>query len=318
MANNKNKNKKKKDKQANNEISYSQDKGLNKQAQGLADALGATNRLGLTGDAEQMDMSELQALLDPTSGVYIGQRTSEDKNTLGALERQVQVAGNRSQEMSSLLGLFKDGLAGLNASENQAIREQAQREVNREYETASYELQKAQARNRTRSGAASRQAGDLARDRARAQSQMEQDLLIKNIDVQDRRRDQYGRVLGEQEQNEFTRTNQALRDFAEASNAIQGREDYRTLNTRNQYFDAGQFNVGERNKTKAANLAAATGLLGLANTERSGDRAFKLARQGLKQSGRSSGGSSSGGSNTALFDALSRLGQERGYDTSSV
>lgn len=297
---------------------YSEDVDLNKQAQGLADALGATNRLGLTGDPAQQDLSELRALLDPTSGAYIGQRTAEDKNTLEAMERQVQVAGNRSQEMASLLGLFKDGLAGLNATENQAIREQAQREVNREYQTASYELQKAQARNRTRSGAASRQASDLARDRARTQSQMEQDLLIKNIDIQDQRRDQYGRILGEQEQNEFARTNQALRDFADASSGIQQREDNRLLTTRGQYLDASQFNIGEQNKTKSANLAAATGLLGLANTERNNQRQYRLAKQGLAQTGRSSGGSQGGDPNQALYAALEGLGRQRFGDEATV
>lgn len=303
MAKNKGKNK--------NKNKQNTSKDLQEVGADLTGAIGTGTGLGLFKDSEKLGTSDLEVLLDPTSGAYIGGRSGEDKDTLEALERNVQKAGDRSAEMSSLLSLFKDGLAGLNATENQALRETAQREVNREYETGLSELKKAQARNRTRGGAAARQTMDANRNRLNTQSEMEQDLLVKNIDIQDKRRKDYGDVLTTAERDEFGRTQDALNAYTDASGKIQDREFGRVFDTRNQFLDSKKFNIDMAGKDQASKVAGATGLLGLAYTNRNNRNQLKLAKQGMKQSSRNSSSSNSGGnSQQQLLEELTRLGNE--------
>lgn len=297
-------------------------KELSRVGADLRTAMGTGNDLGIFTDSDKLDTKNLEALLDPSSPGYIGTRSIDDKNNLEALTKNVQRAGDRSAEMTDLLNLFKGGLQGLNAEENTALRESSQREVNREYETGMYELQKAQSRNRTRSAASNRQVMDANRNKFNDTASNEQDLLLKNMDVQDKRRSAYGDALTGAEKNEFDRTQDALRSFSDALGSTENREDARIYNTRNQFLDSSKFNIDQSGKDKAAKVAGATGLLGLAYTERNNNRNYKLTKSGMASSRRSGDGrtstSTGGNSNQQLIDALTGLGQKQFGEDATV
>jgi hypothetical protein len=215
--------------------------GVGKDFSGAAD-LGKS--LGLTAPLQQLDVNYSKALMDPTSPAF---------------------AGQRSDEMKGIIEMMKNGLAGLNSQENQAIREQGQREVDRQYANTVRDLGRAQRRGNVLGAASAAQTLNAGRQRSEQQSQLEQDLQVRNIDVQDRRRGDFANVLGGQEQQEFGRAAQA----------------------RNEFYDLSKFNVGQTDKDRAALATTLTGLTGYGLAKQNADRTYKLAS---KQSSGGGGG----------------------------
>jgi hypothetical protein len=107
---------------------------------------------------------------------------------------------------------MKGGLAGLNSAENQALREQGQREIDRKYKAAVEELQNT-ARTTGVQSAARAGSRNARREAMGAQGDMEQKNLLANIDVQDRRRNDYASTLGSAEAAENDRYRSAVDAF---------------------------------------------------------------------------------------------------------
>lgn len=154
---------------------------------------------------------EERAALDSLKGVLdnAGVRSQETTDLLGGMKDRVATAGQRSAEMKETLDLMKGGLAGLNAPENQALREQAQKEVDRKYQAAVEDFQN-QSRLSGMGGAARAGMRNARRDAMGAQADLEQKNLLANIDVQDKRREAYAKTLSGEEAAEDKRYRDAV------------------------------------------------------------------------------------------------------------
>lgn len=188
-------------------------------------ALGALEDLMGRAGTRSEAMSGLLSRLEGDSRTR-GERSAETADILSQLRGRVATAGNRSQDMQDTLSLMKQGLAGLSAPENQALREQGQREVDRKYQLAVEDLQNT-ARRSGMGSAARAGMRNARRDAMGAQADLEQKNLLANIDVQDRRRKDYANTLGNQEQMEFDRASGALRDYGAGVGDAESRENQR-------------------------------------------------------------------------------------------
>lgn len=215
---------------------------------------------------DQLDfLKTLSGQVDPNSANYAGKRSQEMTDQLGLM----QSMQGRTQETADLLKMMQGGLAGLNAQENQALREQANRENTRAYQTALSNLQANQAKMGVRGAAAAAQMFQANKGFMQQRDQTEQDLLVKNIDIQDKRRGQYADVLGGAETREAQRRNDyssALTgaEKLEADKLAAAQQNYNTgLQNRNDYVNSReQFNILQGNAEAAAK---ASGITGIAN-----------------------------------------------------
>lgn len=271
-----------------------QDKKLNKAAtktvaddiragQGLGTELGFNDPLSRLDtnipDDQRRYLESVMAMSDPSNPAYAGTRSAATTDLLSKAKNQMATAGQRSADMAEVLNLMKNGLAGLNSQENQAIREQAQREVDRKRQAALEQVSSAARMGGLRGGA--KQAGmrSANRDAMMAQADMEQKNLISNIDIQDKRRTGYADSLGRAENSEFDRGNQAMNTYgnflgdaesSEFDRADRVRGQYGdALNDRNNFFlDTSKVNLGQERTERAANITGSTGLAGLIENER--------------------------------------------------
>lgn len=240
-------------------------KGVDKDFSGARDVISQNPELDVRTD--RLDLSRDQKMTDPNDPSY---------------------AGRRSQEMKDILGMMQQGLAGLNSQENTALREQAQRSLDNQLATSMRQTQIAQARGGVRGGAATAQMENLQRDRMDTQSNLEQDLLVKNIDIQDKRRNDYYGALGGQEGAESDKVAQALARLRQGEGV----------------------NLDQSNSEKAARAASLTGVLGYATSKRRSDKQYKLAQQGMKRGVAVSGDGGVAGANPnqAYIDSITQLG----------
>lgn len=111
----------------------------------------------------------------------------------------------RSAEMQETLAMSKGGLGGLTAAENEALRARGYEELNRQFMGGQRALANLQARSGVQGAAASAQFQDLMRQRGQQASAMEQDIMLKNIAVQDQRRQAFQNLLRTAEQDELAR-----------------------------------------------------------------------------------------------------------------
>lgn len=216
---------------------------------------------------DRLDLSKDKAMTDPNSPEY---------------------AGQRSQQMKDILGMMQQGLAGLNSQENTALREQAMRSLDQQLATSMRQTEISGARGGVRGAARAAQTENLLTDRQNQQGNIEQDLLVKNIDIQDKRRNDYYGALGGQEGAESDKVAKALARLRQGEGV----------------------NLDQSNAETAARQAALTGVLGYATSKKNSDREYSLAKSGQKLGiGRTTTSSSSTGSpNQGLIDALTKLG----------
>ena len=180
------------------------------------------------------EQTDLMARLKSDSETR-GQRTGEMTDNLAALKAKAATAGNRSQEMADTLALMKQGLAGLSAPENQAMREQAQREVDRKQQAAIESVQNAARSTGMRGGSVRAGERNARRDGMMAQADLEQKGLLANIDIQDKRRTAYGDQLSGVENDEFDRGRLSGLDYADALGGAERDENARYSDSINAF-----------------------------------------------------------------------------------
>lgn len=129
---------------------------------------------------------------------------------------QRYISGQPSPGMQEVLDRYKQSLEGYSSPELQAQRESAQREIDTQYKTRQAELARNQTRSGVRGAAAMSQQQDLARARLGQQQQLEQDLFVKNADEKLSRLGSYANLLGNTEQQNFGRMNEALGGYRTA------------------------------------------------------------------------------------------------------
>lgn len=299
--------------------------------QNLSSILGLVNPLSRVStdlpEDQKAYLESIRQLADPSSAGFIGKRSDEEKKGVseldsvlqeaktvsadelkakGNLENLVATAGQRSADMAETLNLMKSGLAGLSAPENQALREQAQREVDRKKQSAVEAVQNSARRSGMRGGAVQAGLRAASRDAVGAQADLEQKNLVSNIDIQDRRRNDYVNNLGGVEGREFAQKSDASNNYADAirgftdsrfnrmtsaADAYSGRVNQLGSNERqnimaaNENYGAGlknrdenflattKVNLGQERTDRAAQNASVMGLAGLTENERARRRA---------------------------------------------
>jgi hypothetical protein len=217
---------------------------------GVVDSLkGLFDSAGEKSPEETKALGSLEEILNSA-----GKRSGDTTDLLATLKNRAATAGNRSAEMADTLNLMKSGLAGLNASENTALREQAQKEVDRKYQAAVDNIQKAAQASGMRGGNVAAGMRNARRDAMGAQGDLEQKNLLANIDVQDRRRNDYANTLSGAEAAEFGRGTTALDAYGNTLGNTEGREFDQKSSAANNY--ASGVNDFTNNRFNRMNTAA--------------------------------------------------------------
>lgn len=256
-------------------------KGMRRIGRDFTAADELANRLGLNPDMDQVDLSRERAWADPTSEAFVGRRSDETKDYLEGLRNQAENAGRRSQEMQSTLDLMKGGLAGLNAQENQALRAAAQAEMNRQYQGSVRKLQEAQAKSRVFGASRTAQLSNLDRSNAQQKTDFERDLLIKNIDIQDKRRNDYLAANRTAEQDEYTRTKDSMAAYGDAMGGAQKSEYDKMMEAQAQLQKGVQTNFDLKNKAKLGRVGSIAGITDILDSRKSAKRQHDVAMAGL-------------------------------------
>ena len=159
----------------------------------------------------------------------------------GSVSTQLQ-GGN------DVLDRYKAGLEGYTAPQYQASREQMMRGLNSNTQTTLSQLAKGQARGKVYGAAATAQQGNVMRAAQQNKDNLEQDLMVKNIDEQQKRLGEYAGEAGKQREEVFTRE---------------------------------KFNIDEANKYKNAQMAGFLGIAGLGLSKAQQAAMQKLYEKGI-------------------------------------
>lgn len=115
--------------------------------------------------------------------------------SLGRVSSGFQEDGTREAENADVLEQYKKGLGGYTGAESQAMREDAARGLDSQYQTQLANMQKAAAKSMVRGGAALANTQDLNQGRIAAQGNLETSLFVKNADEKQNRLNQYNQAL---------------------------------------------------------------------------------------------------------------------------
>ena len=235
-------------------------------AQDFKGAVDIANTFGLNTPSSKLDTSLYESYADPNSASY---------------------AGKRSEELKDILSKMYGGLAGLDAAENTALREQATKEIQRNSLQEQERINTTLAKNRIRGAAANRLFENVESNKRKAIGDFEQKNLIDNVNIKDQRQKDYYAALTGAETNEFNRGNEA-------------RDDLASVNTVNLQQEAGD---------KASYLSALTGILGYGTAKQGQQQAYNLAKAGMPSGKRPSGsGGQSANPNSGLDAYLASIG----------
>jgi len=295
-------------------------------------------------------LNSLIARSDPTSRGFAGRRSEEaasgiqgQDDAIGtSSEMKVALEGLRSTqertaETDKILKTMEGGLAGLSAAENTAIREGAQRQSQSALKTALANVQQTAARSGARGFSQSANMANVNRQFGLDTRAAEQDLLVKNIDIQDSRRrdyastaagaeqreadrrDKYTNALGTEEDSRFKRGN----IYLDSLRGLEKDENDRTLGSQELTGRAlsGQdaltakgreFNALQGNSEQGAKSAAIAGIADYQNTRDMGRKQLKLL-QGNKSSSSSSSSGETTNTGSSLDELNAAIDQAKGY-----
>lgn len=215
--------------------------------------------------------------ITPESFQTINAATSPEMQAyLAALNQQMQQAGQYTDLENESINNLRAGLAGYAAPEVQAFREAAQQEINRQYQTQRRDLMTQAARFGIRGPAATAQMQDLGVGKLQTQGNLERDLLVKNADEVQRRKEAFSNTIRQTEDARFGRQSQASQTYG---GALSGEEAARTGR---EIFNANQ--KTNRDVTKAGLALSGAGLYaGQFGSQQAADMARQQWEDYLKQ-----------------------------------
>ena len=144
-------------------------------------------------------------LPEGTFGTIDAATTPEMKAYLDRINQFVQTAYDMTGDERKSLDYLESGLGGYTSPEVQAMRESAKREMKREYQTMLEQARVNQIQSGVRGAAAGAQFQDLATSRIQAGKDLEQDLLIKNADAVQQRKQAFADAVRKTEDARFGR-----------------------------------------------------------------------------------------------------------------
>lgn len=153
--------------------------------------------------------------------------TPEELGNLNTLAQDAYDKSGRTGEMSEALNFIKSGVGGLTGQEYQGFREQAQGEINRNADAQRRSTLQQQARGNVRGANAQALMNSIGRGQGEQVSDLEQQLMLKNVDVQDRRRSEYANQLRGAEGQEADIRNSLFQNLQGAGRDITNYRDQR-------------------------------------------------------------------------------------------
>lgn len=209
----------------------------------MQDALNKMKDLAATaGDLTADEKAGLAALNDATK------TAPEVAEALDSLKRFRDEAGNLTDLEKESLDTMRSGLAGYEGPEVQAMREQAMRQIGRQYSGQIRQLENQQARQGIRGGGASfAQQQDLRAMQRGDVAAMETDLVAKQADEVQRRRESFANLA-------------SATEAARTGRQVSSQDLYnRSLGTEHQRLTNAAANYGAQ-ATTTANAATNRGL----------------------------------------------------------
>jgi hypothetical protein len=182
--------------------------------------------------------------------------------------------------MQEYMARQKAALEGYTGQEMTGMREQMGRQNDAAYANQRAQMSTQQARSGVRGASAGAQMMALARAKAGQDSQLNQDLMVKNADEKQRRLSAYGQDLSKMETDEYSRARESLGDYGGDLGAARG-----------DVLERQKFNLGQTEKEKAGYLGTLFGAVGLGQQNEAADENRKINRQLLGLARRQARGS---------------------------
>lgn len=203
-----------------------------------------------------------------TLGTVDSSRAPEVQDLINQQSAMADFAGERSQEVQQGIQLAQQGLGGLTAQENDALRAQATRGLDRNFLASQRALANAQRRAGVMGAAGTAQFRDLAFQQGQAQRDLERDILLQNIAIQDQRRNAFNNLMQQVESREFGQQQQALGQLQGLTQQARGDELARQ-----------QFNIGQQANLLQGQQALFFGGQGIIQAKRNALANARAARQ---------------------------------------
>lgn len=203
--------------------------------------------------------------------------TLSDNGTLAtgqanALERSNTLMGKAgtSPDMQMATDKMKAGLGGYTSQEYQASREQMMRGQQSNLATGTAQLAKAQARGKVFGAAASAQNANLIASNNQSKDQLEQDLMVKNIDEQQERVNEFGKYSSDTQKQGYEQAESATNAYNKTA-----------YDLRNENLDREKLNLGQANAETASQIGLFTGAGGSALAQKNTEESQKIQKQGI-------------------------------------
>lgn len=221
--------------------------------------------------------------------------TKDQDKSLELIRGLAESSGERDPVLDLILEKRLAGLEGLSAPELTAFREQGLSGIDQQVQQALRQVRGNAAASGIRGGALAGLQNQALRDSIRQRSDLEQQLLLKNVDVRASRLnelDDFGRFL---DQNQFNKRLQATGAYGTAANQTaqiaetnrSGRlNDYNALrqSIEDRLLQRRIFNLGQLQKEKASQLGSTFGFGSFAAGEKGRDQAFDIANRQIEAS----------------------------------
>lgn len=204
-------------------------------------------------------------------GTLDASRSAEMQNLINQQQAFADLAGTRSADSQMSIDLAKQGLGGLSAAENDALRARGFEGLNRAFQGGQRALARFQGRGGAGgfgSAAGFGQFRDLARDRMAGVQGLERDIMLENINIQNQRRNALANLIGATEGREFGQQQQALQGVQAL-----------TTGARQDELAREQFNLGQQDKLLAGQQALMFGGMGLVDARRNAIQNARLAEE---------------------------------------
>jgi len=179
-------------------------------------------------------------------------------------------AGNSDASKEALANM-KSGLGGYTSPQYQASREQLLRGEQSNYATAASQLAKAQARGKVYGAAGAAQQANLLMSSERNKNNLEQDLMVKNIDEQNRRNAEYGQYSSLLNQQAFAQNQAATGDYNKTA-----------ADLRNEELERQKINIGQANAETASQIGLYTGAGATNLATEAAKEAAKIQKQAIR------------------------------------
>jgi len=224
--------------------------------------------------AEELTPDEIAALNQMKQlAATVGIQSPEMQELISSQRGLLEKAQKYSDLELEALGVARSNLDGLTPQEMEALRSQGKAQIFGQVQSATRQLAKSQAQGQVFGSAATAQKNALNRQGIQETRNLERDLMVKNIDIKQAAKEQFGNLVAQTEANRANRTNAAS---GQLSSTIQGDEGSRrsaSVAATGQYGNLSatlgdrlsklrEFNLGQAAAEKAGQVGSIFGGIG--------------------------------------------------------